>query len=108
MGPPVLTAEGPAEERLGVDQGWGRSGGGVPAGGGGTVRGVVEPAAVWVQGGRRSSRRGGGSGATAGPVGGWLQWGRRSSRRSGQEVRLGRLLSKVASMGPPFITAEWN
>ncbi len=36
-----------------------------------------------------------------------LQWGRRSSRRSGRRIELQRALVELASMGPPFITAEW-
>jgi len=36
-----------------------------------------------------------------------LQWGRRSSRRSGQLSALISAIDYLASMGPPFITAEW-
>ncbi len=38
----------------------------------------------------------------------WLQWGRRSSRRSGELVSERVDARAHASMGPPFITAEWT
>ncbi len=62
-----------------------------------------------LQWGRRSSRRSGPAVGAFAATKFSLQWGRRSSRRSGRvPPSVGVVDHVAASMGPPFITAEWT